>query len=256
MKVTRFARLSGLLATLIGLGGMPARATEPTPEEVLTGRGLTKDGKFYILPQEEDAVKGQLNKVLPLVRDLNVLFDQWAANEQKKYMVGALNEEMAVCRAQYQNVQAMYSQLSRTSAVARMERQDLDQKSNALQLYLGQLQNQRNLVQSQIASPRVEQAHLDKVAKAREVFLQAYGEMNPVTDKLKTTYTAMGQDDKVVNALKVLGESKKVRFKLGPSDTIMKPMAVVNDAKRTLDPQFFQPTRFKSNRPKGIKGRK
>ena len=256
MKVTRLAGMAGLLAILIGPGERAARATVPTPEDVLAGRGLTKEGKFFVLAKVEDEVKGELNKVIPLVGNLNLLFDQWAANEQKKYMVGALNEEIAVCRAQYQNVQAMYSQLSRTPAVAKMERNQLDQMSNALQQYIGQLQNQRNLVQSKIASDLVQQAHLNKVAKARDVFLQAYGEMNPATDRLKAAYSEVGQDEKVINALKVLRESKKIQFKLGPSDTLMKPMAVVNDAKRTLDPQYFQPTRFKSNRPQGSKSKK
>ena len=252
MKVTRLAGLAGLLVILTG-SARPARASDPTPEDVLAGRGLTKEGKFFVLSKVEDEVKAQLNQVIPLVGNLNLLFDQWAANEQKKYMVGALAEEIAICRGQQQYVQSLYSQVSRTAAVARMERQQLDQMADALRQYIGQLQNQRNLVQSQIASDLVQQAHLKKVAKAREVFLQAYGEMNPATDRLKAAYSEVGQDEKVINALKVLRESKKIQFKLGPSDAIMKPMAVVNDAKRTLDPQYFQPTRFKSSRPKGIK---
>jgi hypothetical protein len=113
-----------------------------------------------------------------------------------------------------------------------------------LRQWFNQVQNQRDLVRGQIAGPVIQQQHLDKVAKAREVFLKAYDEMTPSVDRLKAAYTEVAQDDKVANALKVLRQSKSVQMKLGPSEPLVKAMARVNHAKNVTDPQYFKPTPY------------
>jgi hypothetical protein len=249
MPGIRFGGAAGMLVALMGLSGAIASAADESPNEILEGHGLVKQGKYFLLPKVEDEVKEQLNKVVPLMDDLDVLFNQWSANEEKKFQLGALNDELAAVNAQKLANQALYSQLDRNPAIARGQRQQLDQNAVMLQNYFNQVQNQRNLVQSQIKGPRIQEAHLEKVAKAREVFLQAYDEMTPSLNKLKAAYNEVSQDAKVDSALKVLRESKRVQFKLGPSTEIIDVITRVTKAKQFLDPKVFQPKKFVPNKP-------
>ena len=91
-----------------------------------------QDGKYFLLPKAENEVKVQLNRVLPLVDELDVLFNQWSANEQKKYMVAAMNDELAGTQAAINNNRAMYSQLDRNAYIAKSQRADLDQQGAML----------------------------------------------------------------------------------------------------------------------------
>ncbi len=244
MTAIRLVRAAGLIALASVLCGAAAWAADPTPQEVLAERGLVQDGKYFLLPKAENEVKQQLNRVLPLVDELDVLFNQWAENEQKKYMVAAMNDELTGTQAAINNNRAMYSQLDRNAYVAKAQRAELDQQGAMLRQYFNQVQNNRDAMRNSIAGPVIQQRHLDKVAKAREVFLKAYDEMTPAVDKLKAAYAEVAQDDKVANALKVLRQSKSVQMKLGPSEGLTKAMARVNTAKNVTDPQYFKPTPY------------
>ena len=251
MTGIRCARAAGLVAILSALWGAVAQAADPTPQEVLAERGLVQDGKYFLLPKAENEVKVGLNKVLPLVDELDVLFNQWSANEQKKYMVAAMNDELAGTQAAINSNRAMYSQLDRNAYIAKSQRADLDQQGAMLRQYFNQVQNNRDAMRSSIAGPVIQKQHLDKVAKAREVFLKAYDEMTPSVDRLKAAYAEVAQDDKVANALKVLRQSKSVQLKLGPSEGLMKAMARVNTAKNVTDPQYFKPTPYNTKQRLG-----
>jgi hypothetical protein len=247
MTGIRFACAAGLIVIVAGV----ANAADPTPQEILAAKGLVQDGKYFLLVKPENEVKQQLNKVLPLVDDLDVLFNQWAENEQKKYMVAAMNDELTGTQAAINNNRAMYSQLDRNAYIAKSQRQDLDQLGAMLRQYYNQVQNNRDAMRNSIAGPVIQQKHLDKVAKAREVFLKAYDEMTPSVDRLKAAYAEVAQDDKVANALKVLRQSKSVQMKLGPSEPLLRAMARVNHAKNVTDPQFFKPTPYNTKQKLG-----
>jgi hypothetical protein len=246
MEVIRLGRPVAVLALLTGLGAAIASAAEPTPQEILQGRGLVQDGKLFLLPKSESEVMEQLNKVLPLADELDVLFNLWAENEQKKYTVVAMEQEMTACQAQIRAISGMYSQINSRDYFANAKRQEIDQTVAGLQQYFSQVRGQRDLIQSQIAGPIIQQQHLNKVAKAREAFLKAYDEMVPSVNKLTAAYGEASRDEKVANALKVLRQSKSVQFKLGPSDGIMQAMKRVNNAKSVLDPKYFKPKSYTS----------
>lgn len=245
MAGIRLVRAAGMLGVLVGLGAAIASAADPTPQEILQGRGLVQDGKYFLLPNEENEVKQQLNKVLPLVDELDLLFNQWAANEQKKFMVAAMNDELVAVDAQMGNARAMLNQINGRDPLANAKRQDLNQSLAMLRQYYNQVQSNRDQTRNSIAGPVIQQRHLDKVAKAREVFLKAYDEMMPSADKVMASYNAAARDDKVANALKVLRQSKSVQMKLGPSEELKQAMARVKNAKDVMNPQYFKPTTSK-----------
>jgi hypothetical protein len=241
MAGNRLVRAAGKLGVLIGLGATIASAADSTPQEILQARGLVQDGKYFLLPKEENEVKLQLNKVLPLVDELDLLFNQWAANEQKKFMVAAMNDELVAVDAQLANARAMLGQINARDPLANAKRQEINQGLAMLRQYYNQVQSNRDQVRNSIAGPVIQQQHLDKVAKAREVFLKAYDEMMPSADKLVAAYTAAARDDKVANALKVLRQAKSVQMKLGPSEDLKQAMTRVKNAKEVMNPQYFKP---------------
>lgn len=236
-----FMRAATMTGVLCGLGLVMAAdtPTPPSPQEILQGYGLVQDGKYFLLVQEENAVKQELNKVLPLVNNLDVLFNQWSANEHRKSTVVALNDELVAVDARINNVNAMFGQINPKDVLANQKRLELNQNLDSLRQYRGQVFTNRNQVQGSIAGPMIQQEHLGKVEKAREIFLKGYESLVPTVDKLNAAYGAASGDDKVKNAMKVLRQSKSVQFKLGPSESLVKALGRVKSAKDIMDPDYF-----------------
>ena len=197
MKATRIVGTAVLLA---GLGGALAHAQgtsaggvspgDTSPEGILKSRGLVQDGKYFLLPKEESALMAELNKILPIVDNLDLMFDQWSVNEQKKYMVQAMTVELAATQQNIQGLQQGMGNLDRNAVVAKYQRQEIQQNIAALRQYHNNVENERNAVRRSIASPLVQQQHLNTVAKARELFLKAYDEMGPTASRVNAAYDA------------------------------------------------------------------
>jgi hypothetical protein len=249
MTGLRLGRAGGMLMAMIVVGAAMASAAFQSPREIIESFGLVKEGRYFVLPKVENEVKEHLNVVLPLVDTLDDLFDQWAANESKKYMVVALNQEIALVQAQFQRNQAMFNQLDTNPVVAKFQRQELNANATWLQNYRAELVNSRDNVQSQVAAIHVQEAHLEKVAKARGLFLEACDAMTPSLNRLKDAYNKVTQDPKFDSIIRVLRDTTKLPQKIGPSEAILKSMDRVNMAKKTLDPKVFQPKKFTPRRP-------
>ena len=70
-------RIVGMAILLAGLGGALSRAQgtsangvspgDTSPDGILRSRGLVQEKGYFLLPKEESALMGELNKVMPLV---------------------------------------------------------------------------------------------------------------------------------------------------------------------------------------------
>ena len=218
MKATRFVGMAGLLTTLLVPCGIAARAAEPTPEQVLAGRGMEQDGKYFVLKAAESEVMAQLNVVLPLVDRLQNLANIWAENLQMRFYFTALDDERIVRLARIQEIDTLLPQIQGNTIEVRLTRQGLQRERGAIQSSMPAIRAEIALAQKSWPRPRREQTHARQVKEAYQAFIEAYGRLTPVAKSLCAAYSGLRADSQVSNAAPgLLRQSKGVNLQLGLS---------------------------------------
>jgi hypothetical protein len=252
--IAGFLALSGLLmGTSFGAEDPPPPPT--SPKDVLTTNGLTQSGTFFIV-ESEGPVRQKIANMRPVMLDMETRFNQWAAilhNEDEFQYLTDYRVQLGGHLTDVDNEIARMPQnnpLQRQAVQqSRIYRQRIDQE---MRDNLSQIEIRRK----RLVGPAVKEKMENDFGKAREKFLQAAGETQPLYDKVKEEYAILSKNSTVKNALTAHGERSIVKFKLGPSDKLKKDVANVIKYEKAFSPETAVPTK-KRPRPtfKGTKKR-
>ncbi len=254
MRGTRSSLAIVLLAIVAALGDAAAVAADPTPEQVLKGRGLKRSGMFYVL-EAESAFVAKVAKLQTSYRQLKGLYDRLAAILLNQAEYDALNDRWTLVNEQWGNVSAeIGAHPPLSNNLLRQNWQNLLEAERRLHVQYNELQREVNLRYRRLVADSEKERLRGEFQKQREDLLEKSGELRTLADKIQGEYRTLAQDDTVKKALDSLKLSTKARLTLGPSPEFKKASAWLTNAVRSTSPESLQATARRKtlkNTPKG-----
>lgn len=214
-----------------------AMASEPTPEEVLKGQGLTKAGLLFVLDAEQGFLDG-MAKIQPRYAELEVFYQKISAVVANQDAYDELDREYAVVTQQYRDVGAEINAFPTTS------NSELKQQYRNLLDLEKQLSFRRNELNAALdlryktLTPDWKREELIKDFQAkRQEFLTTSRGLRAQGDEVIARYVMLAKDNAVKGALSALGNSTKTKVELGPSPEFKKKSTLLKNAERMLSPE-------------------
>jgi hypothetical protein len=228
-----------LLATLGVLGGGSAVAADPSPEEVLKDRGLTRTGSYYVLDLEAAFLK-RLAEVQPLYEQLRGLFNKLVAVSQLEYAYAEVDERWNLLNERIGNVQAEIDAFPPlNNNVLRQQWRDLLELERQLRVQWNEANRERNLRWKALPPDGQKEKLSDEFREQREDFLKKTRDLRALADTINAKYDELSKDDAVKKALGSLRLSTKTRVELGPSPEFKKRGTQLKNAEKDFSPENF-----------------
>jgi len=186
-----------------------ARGEDAKPEEVMTAKGLTKTGVFYVL--KEDAAIGEDLRKFRLAKTAydtdtkkrleceNKIKMAKNAMSQWEYEYRALNEKLAA---------GIADNFQHNKAIGEI---------NAL---VSKMKEGEEFV-------KLREGEMAKFNASREAYITAAIELTEKMEKVLKTYEALAKDEEVTKALVVINDKARPKMKLGPSVELTQNLAFV-----------------------------
>jgi hypothetical protein len=243
-----------LVALVAALVGDAAMAADPTPEQVLNGRGLKQSGMLYVLEAESDFVP-KVAKLQPGFRQSKATYDKLAAILINQAEYDTLNDQWTLVNEQWGNVRAeIDAHPPLSNNLLRQNWQNLLEAERRLHLQYNVLQREVNLRYRRLVSDDEKERLRGDFLKQREEFLEKSAELRTQAGKIQDEYRTLGQDEAVKKALDALKLSTKARLTLGPSPDFKKASTWLTNAVKTTSPESLKPKagrKVLKNTPKG-----
>jgi hypothetical protein len=219
---TRSWWAAGLLAVL-GLGvGAAAVAADPTPDDVLKNRGLTRSGRLYVLDAEADFLD-KVGKLQPSYRQLQGLYDELSPIVQNQDEYEELDRQRALVNEQLRNIQAeIDAHPPLSNNLLKENRQNLLAQERQLRFQWNELNREVNLRSKNLVPDWKRKILSNDFQKRQGAFLKEAGALRAQADQIKERYRELSKDDVVKNALDALRISTKARLGLSPSPEFKK----------------------------------
>jgi len=216
-------------------------AADPTPEDVLKGRGLKKSGWICVLDGEADFLK-KLAKVQPLYDQMTNAYSKLDAIVRNQNEYDAMDVQYKLLTERLRNVQA------EIEAHPPLSNNELRQNWNDLLEAEKQLRFQRNgldrdldLRWKTLVSDSQREKLFNEFQKLRRDFLTESRDLRAISEGVSENYGWLAKDDAVKKALSALRASTKARVELGPSPEFKRKSALLRSAERAFSPESLTP---------------
>ncbi|HZW35284.1 MAG TPA: hypothetical protein VFF52_31465 [Isosphaeraceae bacterium] len=245
-----------LLAVLGHLVGSAAIAGDPTPDDILKSRGLTKSGMLYVLDAETSFLD-KVGKLQPSYRDLKGLHDKLFAVTRNQFEYDQLNDQWTGVNQRLRDVQAeIDTHPPLTNNLLRESWQNLLAMERQLRYEYNELNTQVTLRYRKLIPDWQKEQLTKDFQKRREEFLKETRDLRAVADTVKEQYGRLSKDDAVKKALGTLRSATKARVDLGPSPEFKNKSAWLISAERGTAPENFarRPTRKPAQNDRPARG--
>jgi hypothetical protein len=255
-RVITMAIRCWLLMGVVVAAGLHANggglAAEPSPEKLLTERGLDKHtdkGIYWIVAGEKGIVDS--------LRRIGVLISKMAIAGDKVLYYQNLEAEIEHWQNTRINLEAERDLVMQQ--IPQMPQRNPQEKAAVIEAraYLNQVNQNITVARAETEKrirARITPARMQKLQddfeKEKKIFLAAEEKLRPAYDDVKKQYNELQADLAVKNAVTAYASEKKVRSKLGPSPLLTGMLNKMLDAEVTYSPETA-PQRAKKKRPKG-----
>jgi hypothetical protein len=213
-----------------------SRASQADAETVLRSRGLTKQGRLYVV-EKEGAFLEKLGKVQPLYDELKNRYAGLAAIAQQQSEYDQIDLRYEFVTEQLRKVQAEQDASPPNSNNFLKQRwQELLDLEKQLRFERSELNREINLRYKDLVPDSRKQRLLDEFQQRREEFLRQSHGLLPLIDEINARYAELAKDDAVKKALERVRQSAKTAVVLGPSSEFKKRSTQLKRAEKELAP--------------------
>lgn len=216
-----------MLSWVVALGRTPVvhAADEPTSaeEEILKGKGLTKDNRKYLL-EEAPAVE-KYERTKSLYTDYQKALSRYALIVQYDEAVQTMQMEQQSLQQQVNTLQMQISNAG--SGAGRMQRY-VNAQLAPLREQQSQARAMINQINAQIQASKSQAPKADdrrtvpaQVEKSHQAYIDSVRELNELVTPLLTKYHELALDKTVTDALDKLRHRTTYNYKLGPSNELV-----------------------------------
>lgn len=244
-----------LAAGLAAWGG--AAAAEPSPEEVLKSRGLSKSGLYYVLADPEADFFKELDAVEPYFARLqegrrNILA---VAENDSRVLVG--ERRMSELNASINLLDRTIRGFGRKNTFGK---QDLVAERAMLVQERAALRPQLDAARGARISPAQRREMFGDFEKMRTEFRDKARTVSPAGERVQSQYTKLANDEAIRAAIKDVGRAAKTRIELGPSPRFKAAyrgfQAAVSGAKSPDELMKEDSSKRKADGPAATKGKR
>jgi hypothetical protein len=217
----------------------------PTPEEYLESRGLTREGKCYVVRAEKQALE-EFRAVVARSREMSDSWDLYTAMVERVNLVWALEAEQIETNNLIDQKQFERNNLpNNTLLETRQARANLDQLLVEAKAYAGQIKGKLALAKQQ--APSVGQVNVawDQFTKFKDAFLESCEVVEPTVVRTLGEYSTLKSDTDVRNAIDAIAARAKLAgtLKLGPTRDFERLVNDKNKFKRFVSTEANVPRR-------------
>lgn len=214
MVSRRSWRMTGCLLA-VGLAAWTGvSAAEPSPEEILKERGLSKSGLFYVLSDSESAFFEQLSAVEPYFNRLQEGRQNILAMAENDSLIRMGQSRMSELNSSISLLDRTIGRFGRKNT---MEKQQLVANRATLVQERANLRPQLDAAKGARVGPVQRRQMLSEFEKQRTEFLDKARYVRPAVERVQSQYAALAKDKAVRDALKDAQRAAKARIELGPS---------------------------------------
>jgi hypothetical protein len=239
-----------LVAITVAMSGGAVAASEPTPDDVLKNKGLTRAGLVYVLDGEKGFLEG-MAKIQPRYAEVEALYVKLAAIVRSQTEYDGLDREYALATERLRNVGAEIDAFPTTSNSELKEQyRNLLDLEKQLRFHRNELDRELNLRWKNLAPDWKREELFKDFQSKQQDFLTESRSLRGVAEDVKSQYAKLSRDDAVKKAIAAIRLSTKTRVDLGPSAEFKKKSILLKNAERTFSPETFRPgkTAKKSSR--------
>jgi hypothetical protein len=244
----------GLLIALGLAGRGVARAGDTTPLDVLTERGLTRTGKYFVVASEAGFLQ-RWGAVRPDYEELVGQYMEQVAIQQTKAHVYELDDERIVVLEQIAEIDNELRALPPGgNSFIKQRRQELENARKGLDNRRAALRAEIDLTRKRLPpEPQIRKLY-QEFERHRQEFLHTTSNVRPLVDQTLREYNGLSRDPAVKNALNALRQSMKSQLELGPSPEFKKAQKELSGAQRNvqLDAPSKKGGRRRSGRGLGL----
>jgi hypothetical protein len=234
----RFWRIVSLLAVTAVIGSAAVMASEPTPDEVLKSRGLTRAGQIYVLDAEERGFLEGMAKIQPRYAEMEALYLKLAAIVYGQEQYDALDIEYHLATERLRNVGAEIDDFPSTSnSELKQQYRNLLDLEKQLSFHRNALNRELNLRYKNLVPDWKKEKLFTEFQEKRQNFLTESGSLRAQGEDVKARYGKLSKEEEVKKAIAALRLSRKARVDLGPSVEFKKKSSLLKNAERTISPE-------------------
>jgi hypothetical protein len=229
--------------------GRQARGNRPL--DLLTGRGLTRAGKYLVVASESPFLE-RWKAVRPDYQDLVGRAKQIADVEAERALVSELDDNLILVR---QQIDVINNELGALPVggnnLVRQRRQELETARKEFDNRRAALRAEIDLRRKRIPpEPQIHQLYQD-YDRQRQQFLNRTGDVRSLLDQTLKEYNALATDTAIKDALSALRQSTKSQVELGPSPDFKTAQRELSVAQRNVQtPLRKGPVAPKKGQPK------
>jgi hypothetical protein len=238
--------VTGFSLVLCAMGNAAAIASQTDAESVLKSRGLTKQGRLYVV-EKEGAFLEKLGKLQPLYDELKKRYAGLAAIAQQQSEYDQIDLRYELVNEQLRKVQAEQDASPPNSNNFLKQRwQELLEMEKQLRFERSELNREINLRYKELVPDSRKQRLLSEFQQRREEFLKQSHDLLPLVDEINARYGELAKDDAVKKALESVRQSAKTAVVLGPTSEFKKRSTQLKRAEKELAPPSVTSRKAKS----------
>jgi hypothetical protein len=204
-------------------------------EKVLSGKGLTKDDRKFLL--DEAAAVEKYEQVKALYADYQKAFNRYAAIVQYDEAVQSLEADRQALEQQVQLLQMQINSTGtgygRMRAMVNAQQAPLRQQQSQARAMINQINAQIQASKGQAPKAEDRKTVPADLERTRQAYNDGVRELHEILAPLLAKYHELALDKGVTDALVQLRHSTKLNYKLGPSDKVVAASKLTHEGKKS-----------------------